>query len=86
MKTPSPKEKMVAKLQKLTGIPTVYTFTPRFRFARWGETDASRLYAVQPVAKDYRGEDLVLEQWELWEIWEDVPEWAWKALDAAVAA
>jgi hypothetical protein len=77
---------MTAKLRSITGIPTVYRFVPRFRWAKWGEADVRRLYAVQPVAKDFRGEDLVLEQWELWEIWEDVPEWAWKALDAVAAA
>lgn len=77
--------KMLGKLRALTGIPTIYRFIPRFRFARWGETDVRYLYAVQPVARDYRGQDMVLEQWELWEIWDHVPDWVWEALDEAVA-
>lgn len=73
--------RIIARLKKATGIPTVYRFTVTMSPARPGE--CPRPSGVFAIAKDALGEEMPVWGYDLIELWPDrVPAWVYRTLDA----
>lgn len=72
--------RILSALKRATGIPTIYRF--EIRKTQTPQDRAPRIRGVLPVAKDYLGEEMPLEVFDLVELWPDqVPRWVWSTLD-----
>lgn len=72
--------RILAKLRRQTGIPTIYRF--ELERSQILQDQAPQVRAVLPIARDFRGEDMPLWSLGLVDLWpENVPDWVWSTVD-----